>query len=151
MYSSENLIGNLSHDEIETVRAEVTLKDSAGLAASNNDLESYLGNLDDAQYVSLVTSLPLEENKKFESGFALFKHKIPTWIFILVSFYLLILSIRKSLSLIPLLGLISCLYMMSEIGVTNWIGFTIWLFVGLIIYFSFSYKNSKLNKSVQPI
>jgi len=34
---------------------------------------------------------------------------------------------------------------MSEMGVTNWIGFSIWLVVGLIIYFSYSRKNSKLN------
>jgi UDP-N-acetylmuramate dehydrogenase len=51
----------------------------------------------------------------------------------------------ENLSLIPVLGMLSCLYMMAQIELKNWIGFTIWLFVGLIIYFSFSYKNSKLN------
>ena len=44
----------------------------------------------------------------------------------------------------------SCLYMMSEMGVNNWLGFTIWLVVGLIIYFLFSYKNSKLNTARVP-
>ena len=48
--------------------------------------------------------------------------------------------------LIPLLGLICCLYMMSELGVSNWIGFSIWLAIGLVIYFLYGYKNSKLNK-----
>jgi hypothetical protein len=123
--------------------------DSDAFAASNLDLESYLSNLSQEKYSSLIQSFPVEEHKKFESGFSLFQHKIPTWIFIIVCLYLVILSIRKNLSLIPLLGLISCLYMMSEIGVTNWIGFTVWLLTGLIIYFTFSYRNSKLNQLVK--
>jgi basic amino acid/polyamine antiporter, APA family len=46
-----------------------------------------------------------------------------------------------------LLGLLSCLYMMSELGVSNWIGFGIWLAVGLIIYFSYGYRKSKLRQA----
>jgi hypothetical protein len=41
--------------------------------------------------------------------------------------------------------------MMSELGLSNWTGFSIWLLVGLIIYFGFSYKNSKLNKTEESI
>ena len=47
-----------------------------------------------------------------------------------------------------MLGLVSCLYMMSELGVSNWIGFGIWLFVGLIVYFGYSRKNSKLEVDI---
>lgn len=72
-------------------------------------------------------------------------HKIPMWIFIISSFLLTIWAFRKNLSLIPMLGLISCLYMMAELGIANWIGFGIWLFIGLIIYFGYSRKRSKLN------
>jgi basic amino acid/polyamine antiporter, APA family len=151
MYSSEDFISRLSVNEIETVRGVVAEKDSTGLDASNNDLESYLSSLRHERYASLVQSLPIEEDKKLESGMSLFKHKIPTWIFLIVCVYLLVLAMRKNLSLIPLLGLISCLYMMSEISVTNWIGFTIWLIVGLVIYFGYSYRNSKLSKSAQSI
>ena len=55
------------------------------------------------------------------------------------------ISFRKNLSLIPLLGLICCLYMMAELSVWNWTYFTIWLIIGLLIYFTYSRKNSKLN------
>ncbi len=56
-------------------------------------------------------------------------------------------SAKNKLSLIPVLGIITCLYLMAQIHVRNWIGFTIWLLAGLVIYFAFSYKNSKLNVS----
>jgi hypothetical protein len=29
---------------------------------------------------------------------------------------------------------------------SNWIGFGIWLLAGLVIYFGFSYRNSRLNR-----
>ncbi len=67
------------------------------------------------------------------------------WIFLFTLIGLAVWSWRQNLSLIPLLGLVCCLYMMAELSVWNWIYFTIWLIIGLIIYFSFSYKNSKLN------
>jgi hypothetical protein len=35
--------------------------------------------------------------------------------------------------------------MMSELGISNWIGFGLWLVLGLIVYFTYSRKNSKLN------
>src|SRR3546814_15623339 len=74
----------------------------------------------------------------------LFKHKIPVWIFLLVWLLTLYYSIRKNLSLIPVLGMLCCLYMMSEMGISNWLGFGIWLLVGLVIYFSYSIRKSKL-------
>jgi hypothetical protein len=36
---------------------------------------------------------------------------------------------------------------MAQIHVDQWIGFGIWLIAGLIIYFSFGYRNSKLGKA----
>jgi type III secretory pathway component EscU len=90
--------------------------------------------------------MPIEESLKYDSGFSLFKHKIPMWIFLLSLIGLAIWSWKQNLSLIPLLGLICCLYMMAELSIWNWIYFTCWLFIGLIIYFGFSHNNSKLNK-----
>jgi hypothetical protein len=83
----------------------------------------------------------------YETGWALFQHKIPMWIFLIIVLVLTYYAITQNLSLIPLLGLISCLYMMAELGVSNWIGFGIWLAVGLIVYFAYSSKNSKLYKT----
>jgi len=34
---------------------------------------------------------------------------------------------------------------MCELGISNWIGFGIWLLIGLVVYFLYGYKHSKLN------
>lgn len=113
----------------------------------SDDLEEVLRSFkaDEVQYQTVVDSLPIDSSLKYESGFSLFKHKIPMWIFLIVLAGLTVWSNRQNLSLIPLLGLICCLYMMAELSVWNWIYFTIWLLIGLSIYFGFSRKNSKLN------
>ena len=123
-----------------------------GLEAKNNtnetpDLELLLSQYqqNDAHYATVIKGLPVHDSDKYESGFSLFKHKIPMWIFLLALVGLTIWSNRENLSLIPLLGLICCLYMMAQLSVWNWIYFTIWLLIGLMIYFGFSRKNSKLN------
>ncbi|MBS1535048.1 MAG: amino acid permease [Bacteroidetes bacterium] len=115
--------------------------------AENADLEALLSDYhnDETTYKALIDELPISENQKYQSGFALFQHKIPMWIFMIVLLGLVLWAYRSNLSLIPLLGLVSCLYMMAELSVWNWIYFTIWLLIGLSIYFGFSYKNSKLN------
>lgn len=93
------------------------------------------------------------ENKGWENiethhiGWSNFTSKIPTWIFILFTIFIAIMAILHNLSLIPILGLLSCLYMMSEIQFKNWIYFSGWLLIGLVIYFLYSRKNSKLNLS----
>jgi len=115
-------------------------KDKNGFAAfletqSSEQQRAYIQN----------SKLPIE--KFYSSGFNVFLSNIPHWIFLLIAFALSYWSIKYQLSLIPLLGLISCLYMMSELGWQNWMGFAIWLLAGLLIYFGYSFKNSKLNKS----
>jgi len=37
--------------------------------------------------------------------------------------------------------------MMAQIPLHNWIGFSVWLVVGLVIYFSYGWRNSRLSKS----
>lgn len=73
-----------------------------------------------------------------------FAHNIPMWIFWIITLGLVAQCYRKKYSLIPVLGLLSCLYMMAQIDLKNWIGFVIWLVIGLIIYFTYSIKHSKL-------
>lgn len=80
-----------------------------------------------------------------ESWLSAFSHKIPMIIFIIIAALLLVLSIIKKLSLIPILGLLLCLYLMTELGVTNWLRFGVWLLVGLVIYGLYGYRNSHLN------
>jgi APA family basic amino acid/polyamine antiporter len=72
---------------------------------------------------------------------------IPMIVFIIVCILMAILSFIKNLSLIPLLGLVSCCYLLTGMAVSNWMWFGIWLVIGLIFYFIYGYKNSKLNFS----
>jgi Ca2+/Na+ antiporter len=72
---------------------------------------------------------------------------IPMFIFFVVFLAMAIASILRNLSLIPVLGMLTCLYLMAQIHIKNWIGFTVWLIIGLVIYFSYSYRHSKLNAS----
>ena len=71
---------------------------------------------------------------------------VPMFIFFIVFAIMSFLSFIKNFSIIPVFGILTCLYLMAQIHVKNWIGFTIWLGIGLAIYFTFSYKNSKLQK-----
>lgn len=147
MIGQDEFVSRLTKEESNIVFEQTMSSDKNGMLAVNSDLDAYVNSLDESQYKSFLDALPIPADKKINSGWSLFRHKIPTWIFIVTTLVLIYLSAKKNLSLIPLLGLISCLYMMSELGVSNWIGFTIWLLTGLIIYFTFSYKNSRLNLS----
>ncbi len=70
---------------------------------------------------------------------------IPSVIFILCTAIVTWFTFRYKWNLIPVLGMLSCLYLMSELGWHNWMRFGIWLAAGLLIYFAYSRKNSKLN------
>jgi len=69
---------------------------------------------------------------------------IPLIIFIIIAVITTIWAIMKQFSLIPVLGLLTNLYLMAQLGMTNWLRFLVWLMIGLIIYFTFSRKHSKL-------
>jgi basic amino acid/polyamine antiporter, APA family len=88
--------------------------------------------------------------KFFQPEFAweIFKHKIPMLIFILVAFYLTMICLTRNLSLIPVISLLANFYLMTELGITNWMRFVIWLIIGLVIYFTYGIKKSKLSKAV---
>jgi hypothetical protein len=92
-----------------------------------------------------IAALGFKENRLYNSGFGLFAHKVPTWIFLIFTLFITVVTVRENYSLIPLLGLLSCLYMMSQVELKNWVAFVIWLVIGLVIYFSYGRKHSKLN------
>lgn len=74
---------------------------------------------------------------------------IPMLAFWIVAIIITVLSFIKSFSLIPVLGLLSCFYLMAQESHTNWYRFIIWLVIGLCIYFTYGYKNSRLAKDVE--
>ena len=49
--------------------------------------------------------------------------------------------------LVPILGVIVCLAMIYGLGWTNWLRLIVWLSIGLVVYFVYSKKNSRLNNS----
>ena len=67
-----------------------------------------------------------------------------TIIFWITSFIICILSFIKKYSLIPLLGLTTCLYLLTGMTAKNWAWFGGWLALGLVVYFLYGYKKSKL-------
>jgi amino acid transporter len=141
----ETIITALDKSETDKVYAYLVALESK---PTTNDVEALLSQYqeDDLNYAAIVAQLPIADTIKYESGFDLFKHKIPMWIFLISLIGLAFWAFKDNLSLIPLLGLVSCLYMMAELSVWNWIYFTIWLLLGLLIYFGYSRKNSKMNQ-----
>lgn len=67
-------------------------------------------------------------------------------VFWLVWIALSVMAFRFNFSLLPVLGILTNLYLMTELGVTNWAIFIIWLIIGLVIYFGYGYRHSKLSK-----
>ncbi len=120
--------------------------DEKGFKLMNQDLKLYFEQGPKLEFKEVQSIINLDKSRLYNAGFSHFAHKIPTWIFILFTLFITIVTIRKNLSLIPLLGLLSCLYMMSQIQLSNWIYFTAWLLIGLLIYFGYSKRHSKLNK-----
>jgi len=88
--------------------------------------------------------------KFFQPDFTwnIFKHKIPMITFIIVAFIITLFCIFRNLSLIPVISLLANFYLMTELGITNWMRFLIWLIIGLVIYFVYSIKKSKLNNFI---
>jgi amino acid transporter len=79
----------------------------------------------------------------FES-FEAFFTKLPVYTFFLGFAVFSVLAFKYSFSLIPSLGLLCCFYMLSQLGHKNWLYFMIWLIIGLVIYFIYGRKHSKL-------
>ena len=55
-----------------------------------------------------------------------------------------VITLFKNWSLIPLLGLVTCLYLLTGMTAMNWAWFGGWLVLGLVVYFMYGYKKSKL-------
>lgn len=64
--------------------------------------------------------------------------------FWVVCLLLAVLAFVKKYSLIPLMGLATCLYLLTGMTKTNWAWFLGWLVLGLVIYFIYGYRKSKL-------
>lgn len=72
-------------------------------------------------------------------------YKISTLIFWILCVVLSVFAFVRNWSLIPLLGLTTCCYLLTGMTARNWLWFFIWFAIGLIIYFVYSRKHSRLN------
>lgn len=145
------LVTTLDGYQIQSLKLQAHQTDAQELKKAGNDLNDYLINMDDEKFILFMKHSNLAQPVIYDHGWHLLKQKIPTWIFVIVCLISLVVAIRWNLSLIPLLGFLCCMYMMSELALSNWIGFSVWLLIGLGIYFSFGYKNSKLIGNPQQV
>lgn len=81
----------------------------------------------------------------FDFTYANLSKNIALILFIILCFIFVIASLIKKISLIPLLGLLSCCYLLTGMSTVNWKWFLLWLVIGLIVYFCYGYRKSKLN------
>lgn len=47
---------------------------------------------------------------------------------------------------IPVLAVLTCGYLLTGLPAVTWIAFLIWMAIGLVVYFSYGYKNSELSR-----
>lgn len=71
----------------------------------------------------------------------------PMVVFWIIALIVAIMSYIKKWSLLPILGMVSCFYLMAQETHIVWMRFLIWLVIGLCIYFSYGYQNSRLAKN----
>ncbi len=142
------LVTSINSAEAKELLLYLEENDLIQTTEKSDDLEhnlTYLKEHSNSDYNNIIEQSPLSDTVKYETGFDLFKHKIPLWIFAFSMILFNVWAIRKNLSLIPMLGLVCCFYMMAELTVWNWLYFGVWLVIGLVIYFSYSRFHSKLN------
>lgn len=100
-------------------------------------------------YVSAIAVILVYVPGYFKSLFVL--DSSPMLLFWLVSTIIVTFTFLRNYSLIPVLGLTSCFYLMAQETHLVWIRFLAWLIIGMVIYFLYSYKNSKLSPKNQAL
>ena len=75
----------------------------------------------------------------------LIEYKLLAMIFWVVWMGLSIYAYKYKFSVLPVAGILINLYLMSELGASNWLIFIVWLAIGLVVYFGYGYRKSKLN------
>lgn len=69
-------------------------------------------------------------------------------VFVILAAIIAIITLIKKWSFIPIMGLLFCLYLMVEIPTNSWVVFFGWMVIGLVIYFLYGYRKSRLANSL---
>ena len=70
--------------------------------------------------------------------------KFPYLTFYIVFLVMSILTWRKQWSVIPVLGVITNLYLIAGIGHWNWLRFGVWCAIGLVVYYLYGLRRSRV-------
>jgi basic amino acid/polyamine antiporter, APA family len=107
-----------------------------------------LASLLSENYFANLFSFDFGQNADYTSGKISFMDaatpNISLIIFWLFAILLAVITFVKKYSLIPLMGLITCMYLLTGMTKNNWAWFLGWLAIGLVIYFLYGYRKSKL-------
>jgi len=99
-------------------------------------------------YFSEMFNFDFSGNTDYVEGKASFMDmatpNITLIIFWLSAIALAVATMFKKYSLIPMMGLITCMYLLTGMTKNNWAWFIGWLALGLVFYFLYGYKKSKL-------
>ncbi len=83
-------------------------------------------------------------NAKGVVSYDIARERIPFVVFGLVFLATTVLGFIKNFSLIPVIGFLCCTYLLCESGTSNWERFLLWLAIGMVIYFLYGIRHSKL-------
>jgi basic amino acid/polyamine antiporter, APA family len=112
-----------------------------------NKIDANFKGLQDSLAVRTVASDKINFAKSFINAVNTEQSKtmkVSVILFWLLMIGLAILAFIKNYSLIPLLGVASCLYLLTGMTLANWLWFGGWLGLGLVVYFLYGFKKSKL-------
>jgi amino acid transporter len=103
-------------------------------------------------YFNNAVNFDFSGNEEYKTGKASFMDlatpKLSIIIFWGICILLSIVTFIKAYSLIPLMGVTTCLYLLTGMTKSNWAWFLGWLGLGLVFYFLYGYRNSKLAKRI---
>lgn len=70
-------------------------------------------------------------------------------VFLIFALATAVITFIKNYSLIPIMGVLTCSYLMVEIPMVSWKWFVLWMALGILIYFLYGYRNSRL--AAEPV